>query len=297
MARSGFERGFAQGNLQGVKSGHAMGNQRTGYGKGFTDGTANMDKMQDPVVLTGNKKPLIYCNADNITTNTGTVITLTDLIQSGFTLTNAQGGGFTPDLVVNDIWNLRNALDFNDSRCSLYPTPTLNFSGDSEVSVMMVLKLKPIANQIFWLFDQITPGGIDLSTSDPDRTIRSIYYGGQPGSITTSQYDTYASQAEREDYMILTAKYRLKQPGGPGSEQEVYINGRLQKKFFSSTFNIITTTMTAGQSFYVGNTNITTGTRGAGMYFGAFLLFDYWLNESEQLRLENYFRDYYGHKF
>ena len=55
--------------------------------------------------------------------------------------------------------------------------------------------------------------------------------------------------------------------------------------------------MTAGQTFVVGNQSTTSGTRGAGMYFGAFLLFDYWLNESEQLRLENYFRDYYGHKF
>ena len=144
MARQGLQRGFNQAYLQGVKSGHAMGNHRTGYAGGITDGTANMDKLQDPVVLTGNKKPLIYCNADNITTNTGTVITLTDLIKSGFTLTNAQGSGFTPDLLEKNIWNLRNALDFNDSRCSLYPTPTLNFSGDSEVSVMMVLKLKPI---------------------------------------------------------------------------------------------------------------------------------------------------------
>ena len=297
MARQGLQRGFNQSYLQGVKSGHAMGNHRTGYAGGITDGTANMDKLQDPVLLTGVKKPLIFCNADNITTNTGTVITLTDLIQSGFTLTNAQGGGFTPDLLVKDIWNLRNALDFNDSRCSLYPTPTLNFSGDSEVSVMMVLKLKPIANQIFYLSDLITPGSVDLSMSDANRTIRNIYYGGQPGSITTSQYDTYASQVELEDYMILTAKYRLKQPGGNGSEQAVYINGTLKKQLFSSNFNIITTAMTAGQTFVVGNQSTTSGTRGAGMYFGAFLLFDYWLNESEQLRLENYFRDYYGHKF
>jgi hypothetical protein len=27
------------------------------------------------------------------------------------------------------------------------------------------------------------------------------------------------------------------------------------------------------------------------------LLLDYWMNESEQLRLENYFRWYYGNKF
>ncbi len=298
MARQGFQRGFNQGILQGVKTGHAMGNHRTGFGGGLTDGTANMDKLQDPVTLSGVKKPLIYCNADNITTNTGTVITLTDLIGSGFTLTNnVPGTGFTPDLVQRDIWNLRNALDFNDVRCSLYPTPSLNFGNDSEISIMMVVKLKPIAHQIFYINSSIIPGGVDLSMSDANQTIRSIYYGGQAGSMTNSQYDSFGSQVEREDYMILTAKYRLNQPGGEGSEQEVYVNGTERRRLVSSNFNIITTTMTAAQTFIVGNTSTTSGGKGAGLYFGAFLLFDYWLNESEQLRLENYFRDYYGHKF
>jgi hypothetical protein len=297
MATSGLQRGHNQGILQGVKSGHAMGQLRPGFGSGFTDGTAYPDKLQDPVQLTGRKKPLIYCNADNVTTNTGIVITLTDLIGSGFTLTNAQGSGFTPDITTRNIFNSRNSLDFNDSRCSLYPTPALNFSGDSEISLMMVVNLKAIANQIFYISNNITPGGIDLSTSDTSRTIRSIYYGGQPGSITNSQYDTFASQVERQDWMILTAKYQLNLSQGVGSEQEVYINGTLKKQLFTSNFNIVTTAMTAAQTFIVGNTSTTSGTRGAGIHLGAFLLFDYWINESEQLRLENYFRDYYGHKF
>ena len=124
MARSGFERGFNQSYLQGVKTGLGMSNQKTGYAGGITDGTAYPTKLQDPVLLTGVKKPLIYCNADNVTTNTGTVITLTDLIGSGFTLTNAQGSGLTPDITTRNIFNLRNSLDFNDARCSLYPTPS-----------------------------------------------------------------------------------------------------------------------------------------------------------------------------
>ena len=297
MARSGYERGFNQAYLQGVKSGHAMGSARTGFASGFTDGAAYPNKLQNPVLLTGVKKPLIYCNADNVTTNTGTVITLTDLIGSGFTLTNAQGSGLTPDIIEKGIFNLRNSLDFNDARCSLYPTPSLTFSGDSEVSVMMVVKLRANASQLFYISDTITPGSVDLSMSDANRTIRSIYYGGQPGSITNSQYDTFASQAEREDWMILTAKYQLNLSQGVGSEQEVYINGTLKKQLFTSNFNIVTAAMTAAQTFIVGNTSITSGTRGLSMQLGAFLLFDYWLNESEQLRLENYFRDYYGHKF
>ena len=48
MARQGLQRGFNQGILQGVKTGYAMGNHRTGFAGGITDGTANMYKISDP---------------------------------------------------------------------------------------------------------------------------------------------------------------------------------------------------------------------------------------------------------
>jgi hypothetical protein len=292
-----IKKGLNSGILQGVKSGLGMSNITSGLKGGIVENIPDKNKIQNPLNLSGNKKPLIYCNADNLTTNTGTVITLTDLIGSGFTLTNAQGTSFTPDIIVKDIFNRRDSLDFNNAASSLYPTPSLNFNGDSEVSIIMVCKLKPIAAQVFYIDSSITPGGVDLSMTDTNRTLRSIYYGGQPGSITNSQYDSFLSQGESSDWMILTLKYRLKQPGGAGSEQEMYVNGRLQHKLNSSTFNIITTSMTSGQTFIIGNTSITSGTRGNSMYLGSFLLLDYWMNESEQLRLENYFKWYYGNKF
>ena len=297
MALGGLESGLRQGRLQGRKTGLGMASSRSGLKSGVVSNIWDKSKMQNPINLSGIKKPLIFCNADNLTSNTGSVITLTDLIGSGFTLTNAQGTSFTPDLVVKDIFNRRDSLDFNSAGSSLYPTPALNFNGKSEVSIMMVCKLKSIAAQVFYIDSSITPGGVDLSMTDTNRTLRSIYYGGQPGSITNSQYDSFLSQAESSNWMILTLKYRLKQPGGAGSEQEMYVNGRLQHKLNSSTFNIITTAMTSGQTFIIGNTSITSGSRGNSMYFGSFLLLDYWMNESEQLRLENYFRWYYGNKF
>ena len=51
MARSGYERGFNQAYLQGVKSGHAMGSARTGFASGFTDGAAYPNKLQNPVFI------------------------------------------------------------------------------------------------------------------------------------------------------------------------------------------------------------------------------------------------------
>ena len=298
MARSGFERGFNQGRLQGVKTGLGMAGQRTGYAGGLTDGTANMDKLQDPVLLTGVKKPLFFCNADNVTTNTGLVITLTDLIGSGRTLTNAQGTNPTPDLNTLSIFNLRNSLDFNNGAGSLYPTPAFNLSGKSEYSVMMVIKIDPATGYILQVQDLLSPGGLVLQVTDTNQTIRSTFYGGQGGSLTTSVYETAGiSQAERQDWMILTAKYQLNLSQGVGSEQEVYINGTLKKQLVSSNFNIVTTTMAATSTFVIGNDRESLGSQGGNIHLGAFLMTDYWLNESEQLRLENYFRDYYGHKF
>lgn len=298
--------GNANGMRSGLKSGRNSGSKSrtaqpmmSGLKAGITSGLPALDKIQNPLNLSGIKKPLIYCNADNLTSNTGTVITLTDLIGSGYTLTNAQGTSFTPDLISKNIFNNKDALDFNNSGCSLYPTPSLSFpTTESELSVIMVLKLKSIAAQIFYVDSNISPGGVDLSTIDTSYTLRNIFYGGQSGTMTNSQYDSYLSTGEGSDWMILTAKYRLNQPQGAGSEQELYINSRLQKKLNSeSPFTVVTTTYSGAQTFIVGNTSTTSGTRGASMYFGAFILCDYWLNEVEQLRLENYFRWYYGNKF
>jgi hypothetical protein len=292
-----LKKGLNSGILQGVKTGLGMSNLRSGLVSGITSGILDKSKIQNPVNLSGNKRPLIFCNADNITTNTGILLTLKDLVNSGFTLTNAQGSSSTPDVVANNIFGYKDSLDFNSGTSSLYPTPALNFSGDSEISIIMVCKLKAVTAQIFYVPDSITPGGIDLSIINSNRTLRSIYYGGQPGGLTNSQYDTFLSPNESEDWIILTCKYRLKQPGGAGSEQLMFVNGRLQHKLNSSTFNVITTSMTASQTFIIGNTSITSGSRGNSMFLGSFLLFDYFLNESEQLRLENYFRWYYNNKF
>ena len=65
MARTGFERGFAQGILHGVKTGAGMAELRTGFNGGVTNGIAYSDKIQDPNLLRGEKLPWIYANADN----------------------------------------------------------------------------------------------------------------------------------------------------------------------------------------------------------------------------------------
>ena len=298
QAHSGLNSGMSRGLHQGVKTGLGMANINSGLGSGLVTGIWDKSKMQDPTSLSGIKRPIIFCLADQLSVDIGTTITMRDLVGSGFSLTNNQGSNPTPNLVEAGIFGYRDYLDFANGASSLIPTPTFNFSGYTEVSFMMVLKVKASnAKNIIYVVNELTPGGIDISTVDTARTLRSTYRGGQGGSITTSIYDTFLSQEEASDWMILTAKYRLKLPGGQGSEQELYVNGRLQKKLFSTNFTVLTTAMTSGQSLVVGNSAVSGGTRGDGIQLGAFLMNDYWLNESEQLRLENYFRWYYGNSF
>ena len=77
MSRTGFERGFAQGILHGVKTGAGMAEMRTGFNGGVTDGIAYSDKIQDPNLLRGEKLPWIYANADN-TVDDGSTTSIMD---------------------------------------------------------------------------------------------------------------------------------------------------------------------------------------------------------------------------
>lgn len=352
MARQGLQRGFNQGILQGVKTGHAMGNLRTGYSGGLTDGTANMDKLQDPNLLRGAKLPWIYANADN-TVITGNFTAVLDRMKlpelwnayTGLAIANhpdwepsagnidgtfsRTGAPYVTD-VVNDyvaigtsISSTNRAYPFvggqglgdhvyldlggspsNATNHWLGPVNGLGVAEDSLLSniaptaltIMMVMKSKNQSGKThFYIEDNITAGGIYF-TQPTTSTLRLQLYSA---SGVSSIYDSCDLSAELQDWILVTIKCTLKQVNGQGSEQIFYVNGKPQHQFVSSNW----TTPEATQAWSAGATSILAGmdsisTPSAnGMYFASLLVLPYWANESEQLRLENYFRDYYGKKF
>jgi hypothetical protein len=83
------------------------------------------------------------------------------------------------------------------------------------------------------------------------------------------------------------------QPTGVGSEMEIYLNGKLNMTPVTTTFGSSTSTMpNTGYSF--GNNSSATS---AGCHMASGIVFNYWLNTSEQIRIENFYRYYYGYRF
>ena len=291
--------GLKQGKHQGIKNGNSLSNIQSGMKKGMHKNLSDKMHLQDPALLKGIKRPLVFCIADFYTQPNNNTTTMTDLCGSGFSLTCAAGSSYRPTPIDNDIFYNKTSLDFQSSASFLIPSPTLNLGNYNGSTFIFVLKLKNISQRAVYCIDDVTtPGGMNLDIINTLNTLRSTFRGGEPGSITSSVFESYKSSAEMNDWMIITSKSRLGQPQGPGSEQELYINGNLQKKFISSNFDVITTLYTTSQNIIIGNDNSTlSGSKGNGIKLGAVLILPYWASETEQQRLENYFRWYYGNNF
>jgi hypothetical protein len=291
--------GHQSGRLQGVKGGNGQANKHSGMKQGLHKLTQDKSHSQDPAELRGIKKPLIFCISDFYTQPSNIETRLLDLCGSGYALFCNAGGSYRPQPLLRDIFYNKTSMDFVNPSCYLVPTPTLSLTGYNALTTIMVVRLKGQSTKaVFTIDDTTTPGGLNILIEDTDNRLSSTFRGGQAGSVTSSKFETYKASGEMWDWMIITSKVRLGQPQGAGSEQELYINGNLQKKFVASNFNVITTAFAAGQNIIVGNDNsILSGTKGNGIKLGGIVVLPYWANETEQIRIENYWRSYYGNKF
>ena len=351
MARTGLQRGFDQGILQGVKTGFGMSNQKTGYAGGLTDGTANMDKIQDPNLLRGAKLPWMYANADNTVilstsivvldrlklpelwnqytglaaanhptynvnsvgsidgtfARTGTAYvtdTVNDYVMLGTNISTGNraapivGGQGLGDHVYLDMGGTNNGtgtwfspiLGIGTLQDSLFTS-----IDPQALTIMMVIKSKNVAGKThLWVEDSITPGGIYFTQPTTDKLRLQLYSAGG----VSSTYESCDLDQELQDWILVTIKCTLKQINGQGSEQIFYVNGKPQHQFVASNWTTPESTQAwsaASQGINIGAD--TPGGASNGMYFASLLILPYWANESEQLRLENYFRDYYGKQF
>jgi hypothetical protein len=174
----------------------------------------------------------------------------------------------------------------------------LNITGTDSFTVIMVMKSKNTTGKYhFALEGPGLPGGYELKQQS-ETSLQSTLYGNEPGLIRTSNYNTISNLTDLQDWCLITVKCTVKQKNGQGSEQELYVNGKYQHTLSSTTWTTpeAVTTFPASQDLTIGVDDIASPSAN-GMYFAAFLMLPYWANESEQLRLENYFRWYYGKKF
>ena len=312
MAKTGFAKGFIQGQLQGVKTGLGMAGHRTGFAGGITDGTANMDKLQDPVLLASarNNCPFFFWNADNVTLSGLNVTAVTNLLGTYNPLTQSSISSMSiisdPAYVASAVNNNRAAIEFDPSDAiSTDNLSVPNMTNTSEMTLMLVCKPVATARSIlFWKKDSSsdptfsnTIGDLEVAFDGTDITVTMT------GNPTTEQA-TYAAKNPRikDNWILVTVKARLNEPQGAGSCLDIHVNGSQNKHLVADTITslpVVANTTWNNSYINFGNNGSSgsPGTRGGNNQIAAGLIIEQWINESEQIRLENYFRDYYGIKF
>lgn len=298
MSRNGINNGLKQGWLQGVKSGFGHSRMESGLRKGIVSESGIHNKLQDPTLLQGSKQPSSFFIADfNATKTAGsTIASLTQLSPGKTAYTIGSSPAFQPPYTGNGgVYNNKAYIDFNSSSDSISTAQSTMGSGKNEFTIMMVFRASSNSSGrvLFYSVDSTisaTVGDIQITTEGGNRV--RVSFIGSPTS-TSAVYDTYDELLEGSHWHLLTVKFRLYQPNGQGSEVEMYLNGNLNMTPITTTFGASTGNF-VGNTFYFGNNSSATN---AGSQIASAITFDYWLNPSEQLRIENFYRWYYGRRF
>lgn len=312
MAISGLAQGFNQGRLQGVKTGLGQSKMQSGFAGGITNGFANKNKIQNPVLLASARTdcPFFFWNADNVTLSGANVTAVDNLLNTFNPLTQNTESSMTvisdPLYVDGAVFNERAAIEFDVSDAiGTNNAAVPDMQNTSNMTLMLVCK--PVASArsiLFWKKDSGTDppfsntiGDLEVAFDGTDITVTMI------GSPTTQQA-TYAAKDPRikNNWILLTVKARLSEPEGEGSCLDIFVNGTRNKHLVSDTITslpVIPTASWVNAYINFGNNGSagSPGTRGGNNQIAAGLIIEQWINESEQQRLENYFRSYYGLRF
>ena len=306
MAQSGLNSGMSKGIHQGVKSGSGIAKMNTGLRGGIVSSTWDKYKMQDPVVLASarNDCPFFYWNADNLTVVGGNVTAITNLLETYNPLTQS---AISSMVILSDpaynpaaVFNNRAAVTFDNT--DVFTTNNLavpNMTNTSEMTMIMVCK--PVSTSrsvLFWKKDVNSDPSIatigDLSVEFDGSNINVVFEGNP-----TTEIATYRASDPRilNNWIILTVKARLSLPNGVGSSIDIHVNGTRNKTTISDTITSLPRVpVSTWNNGYIqfGNSNQTVG---GNNQIAAGFITEQWMNESEQLRVENYFRWYYGYNF
>lgn len=299
MALTGLKSGLHPGIQQGIKTGFGHSPMRVGLVSGIKESVTNKDKIQDPTELTGIKKPYVFYTADSIpvdSSNINTSLSITNLI-TGFNdlyeTSNPQivFNSGTTSLPPDDFFNLHRTIDHTTGTkfigCGTLQTP-FNFC----VGASFTFVCKPITTGTGVLcqrgngtgasYSTITiEGGNRVKVLFTDSSVNTIFYESNVGSMQIGRYD------------LVTVVLRYAKPTGAGSEVEIYINGQNQTNYVSGSFVGSSGDFISGAA-WIGAT--ATGTN-ASTYIASTLISEYAYSPIERIRLENYFRWYYGRNF
>ena len=306
MAQSGLNSGMSRGLHQGVKSGLSISQLKSGLKGGIISDIWDKSKIQDPAVISSarNDCPFFYWNADNLTVVGGNVTAIENLLGTYNPLTQSTISSMSvlSDPAYNSaaVFNNHAAVTFDNT--DVFSTNNLAVPSMTNTSEMtMIMVCRPVSTSrsvLFWKKDVTSDPSVatigDLSVEFDGNNI-NVVFNGNP----TTETATYRASDPRilNHWIILTVKARLSLPNGIGSSIDIYVNGMRNKTTISDTITSlprVAVSTWANGYIQFGNSNQTTG--GTNQIAAGFIT-EQWMNESEQLRLENYFRWYYGYNF
>jgi len=305
MPLQGLKSGLAiRGMQSGRLSGNALASVQGGYKGGMHNQLPDRDKMLNPLNLSGDKKPALYGLADFYNITGGNTTNLNDIANTGNYL-SSNGSTVSRPIPYANVLGGKTILKYDGSAAAMFMTTAV--AGRPAFTIMCMVKLNGTASLSIIDTNSITMGAILVSTPANSASacqIRSrLYSATSTGTTYTSDVGPTTSSsvantpAEFQDYMLLTCKFRLNQPTGVGSEQDMYINGRRHQILSGADAFVPANSNISALSLGIGNNPTTQNSLALGFEMGMTLLLPYWLEGAEQQKIENYFRWYYNKSF
>ena len=199
------------------------------------------------------------------------------------------------------VFNNRAAVTFDST--DAFSTNNLSVPAMTNTSEMtMIMVCKPVStgrSVLFWKKDDnsdpVFVAAIGDLSVEFDGTNINVIFTGNP----TTETATYRASDPRilNNWIILTVKARLSLPNGIGSAIDIHVNSMRKKTTISDTISSwsrVPVSTWSNPYIQFGNSSQTTG---GNNQIAAGFITEQWMNESEQLRVENYFRWYYGNSF
>ena len=274
--------GFKQGILQGVKTGLGKSRMKSGLLGGIKENVSMYTKMTDPTLVRGTDAPLLVWHADTCTYNASTFAVTALADQSG----NARNASLvgTSTFVPNGINNGRGYISTIAGSGFSYSNL---LTGLTEYTAIMVARGRTTSTNRLFSHEN----SVSTTTGDHFVGVKIApfrFTASQIGNPTTTSvvYDT-AGVVYENNWCLVTAKFRLATPSGYGNSMRLFVNGNEQVDALTTSVTYAANSAYTNATFYVCNsTSTTTG----GTSFGSIAIFPYWLNESDQILYENYFR-------
>ena len=304
--KSDINSGLIQGGLQGLKGGLAYSRMESGIKKGMANGISRRDKVQDPATMPSGKGPFAYWVADIFpAVADGTTVGSVPNLSGAATLTI----GGSP--VRRKGCGSKYFIDFDNSGDVIQTSST---TGTKELTVMTVFRPSSTVVTDTTIFarenSSVTQAGdifIDITGSNKI----ALTFISSSSTTTSLRYEssvlpdytlvqTVKTGTNTNDWILMTAKFdSTRGTVNPTRDIELHINGtKVSLTLVTNTWNLSSAgTNLPNASCFFGNDSDGLNPGTSGTQLAAGIVFNYWINETDQLRIENFFRHYYGIRF